>query len=245
MNPYAIPSLVAIIVLTCLGVYVPYKNPKSSLNRIFALLMFVCAIWALGEFGGRIALEPEGALMWIRAMYLGGAFVGPTFLHFTLAFTEKGILQRKLTYPIIYGLGFVFLYLALATNLFIEGVEPAYYGFTRLFGPAFYGHSAYLIGCLVTGTILLCHAYLKATEPLEKKHKLYVMLWVLVPVICGLPTSVILPAFLDIKVVELGTILTAGVGVFVAYAVLRYKLFVIPPISKFFIPTPRRTCAPK
>lgn len=37
MNTYAIPSLIALIVGICMGVYVPYKNPRGTIYPLAEL----------------------------------------------------------------------------------------------------------------------------------------------------------------------------------------------------------------
>jgi len=233
MNPWALPSFIAGIVSICMGAYVLYKNPKKSLNRLFSLLMLLSAVWTFGEFASRISSEPTQALIWIKILNTAMPFLGPGVLHFALVFTEqKKLSQSKLLLPILYGIGFMFLYFVWATDLFVKGIWRAYWGFMDVHGPMFPVQSMYLAICMFIAIILFFYAYLKAVELKDKKRKLYVLTGGLIPAIGGIVVNLMFPIFFGFEIVPLATLFFACGGVFFAYAILKYKLFIVEPATE-------------
>ncbi len=238
MNPYAIPSLVAAILGACIGFYVLHKDPKSTINRIFTLLAFVITVWCFGQFMHRITQEAT-SLMWYRVSAFGWCFVGGMVLHFALIFAKREkILRNKLVYLVLYGPPIIFLYLAWSTDLIFQlKITEMPWGNTVLPGDLVWTYTIYIFLYIVLGAYFCSRVYKKSFVSVEKKQSLILIGAFLIPLVISSTTDLVLP-MIGIVVMELAALSCVVAAGIVAYAILKYKLFVLPPITKFFVPAP-------
>ena len=73
MNYYALLPLIAFSANVSLGWYILYKDSKKNVNRIFSLVTFALAIWALGNFFTFTSVDSEIALHWDKLAILGSS----------------------------------------------------------------------------------------------------------------------------------------------------------------------------
>ena len=107
-NPHALPppllqilpALIAAITCFSISAFVYSKDKTSDLNKFFALYNSCLGLWNLGDFFVIISDTPSSALLWDRFAYVGGVFLGPLWIYFSLAFTE--IKSEKATYRILW-----------------------------------------------------------------------------------------------------------------------------------------------
>jgi hypothetical protein len=95
MNLYVLSQVIIAIWLICLGVYVLKKNPKSSVNGLFALFVLSFTIPFIDDIWSQPPAPIATYLFWWRVDFI--LFVVPLtiFLHFTLIFPRwKRVLGR-------------------------------------------------------------------------------------------------------------------------------------------------------
>jgi PAS domain S-box-containing protein len=121
-------EIIAILVFFCLasaiityglGVSVYTKNPRSSVHRLFLLVMFSASYWAAGEFLIWQSTGPEEVLFWLKASSFWTLVIA-FILHFLLAFTRHSLSERRnLKYLItfMYLPALLLSFIGISTNL--------------------------------------------------------------------------------------------------------------------------------
>ncbi|MBU4256424.1 MAG: DUF835 domain-containing protein [Candidatus Thermoplasmatota archaeon] len=241
MNPYAIPSLAALIVSICMGVYVLYKNPKSSLNRSFALVMLTCVIWQFGEIMVRISTGGEMTLFWSKFTHVGVFFIPSAVLYFALTFQLKKsvFIRNKIVGFLLFIPGFIFLPL-LKTNLIISHVQWFYWGYDIVNGPYFIFYLLYYGLFILWSITVLISSYRQTDAKIRKKQIELITIWTFIPAFFGAIFNFVVPNFIDIVIFPVACILTIFAAPFLAYAILKYKLFIIEPKAENEIETPQK-----
>ncbi len=227
---FAFLSLVGSIFSFFLGVFVYSKNPKEKLNLLFMLFCSSFFIMGLAEYGMRTADNYEIALIWAK---IGSLHMFPvSFLfHFSIIFFEKfNKIIKKLLYLSIYFPAAFFINLALSTDIFEKGPIKKYWGWT--FGAQDSSlvlniYYFWMFGLIIFSFILFFWTYYK--KPIS--NKTYQAKFIL----AGSLISFLIFYFTDftnffsfqIEIPEFGIFgFTICVG-FIAYAMVKYQLFVL------------------
>jgi len=210
MSIFALISLFSFIICIILGLLIYFTQVKyvfhNDLSKIFMLLCLTLALsWAIIEFGYRQANDFSTAYSWLKlnvAWYLTISFL----LHFIILYTEnKKLLERKITYLIIYGPSIVFIIVDISTNLLITAPIKEAWGWT--YGipeyPLFHGLSS--TWAAFSGIFCLYMAveyYLNQKNIRKKSITKYVMFGLLIPVGIAFNTEWLFP-IAGIKVPEM------------------------------------------
>ncbi|MFH1722250.1 MAG: DUF835 domain-containing protein [Candidatus Altiarchaeota archaeon] len=232
MNPYSFLTFFAFIVNSALGVYVFLKRPHQKSNQMFSLLLFSVVWWTFGRymlFNSSSAFE---ALLWGKFTYLGVAFMGVLFLHFTMIYPKEDVDSTKISdLLVLLYLIPIFFALLLPTSLFISGVEHYYFGYDIQRGQFFYLFALYLTATILYGMSRFYRAYVKAYSFLEKKQMKYLLLAVSVVAIAGLFADIIMPLF-GLRIFPAASWLTVFMAAFIARGMHKYDLMVITPATE-------------
>ena len=117
-NPFALLSLIAVVVNFSLIILISLKGAKNEVNRWFSLLLLFIVLWGVSEFLGRISGSVEGSLFWGYIGRPGWVFVSVILFSFALTFIGRVDVTRSRLYQILaFGSGFIFLFLSWNTNL--------------------------------------------------------------------------------------------------------------------------------
>src|SRR5512137_276574 len=120
MSAFSLLSLLASVISTCFGTIVLFRDPKRRLNQVFFLFSLIGSFWAFTEFGYRQAESLSAAQFWMRASALGELSV-PLEAHFVLYFTGQAkLLEKRLTYLLLYAPALAFTGLELAGPFAME-----------------------------------------------------------------------------------------------------------------------------
>jgi len=79
-----------------LGGWVYFKNPRSSINRIFFLLAVSASIWVLSSFLENQSLTPYLTNLFLRIEFAAASITAYFFLLFCLSFHEAHLLPPPL-----------------------------------------------------------------------------------------------------------------------------------------------------
>ncbi len=233
-NPFALLSLLAIVVNLSLIILIQVKGTKNEANRWFVLLLVALIIWGVGEFFGRLSTTAEASSFWGYIGVPGWIFISVVFFSFVLTYIgKKSILENRFGRFIIFGPGLVFLFLSWNTNLIsnndISTSIKVPWGWDDLtVAPYFWVFVVWLESFFLISVYLLTRFYFKLRDEVRKKQTLLIIIAVLIPIIGGSLTDAILPIF-NIQVVPIAILLTSVMGMIVTYATIRFRLFVISP----------------
>jgi len=234
MNPYAIPSLVSAIVALTLGIYVLFKNPKSKVNITFSMVTFFATAWFLIEF--ITYFVPLGTTeQLINVEWICRVFVVAFFLNFALVFPrDRKILTHKWGYLVIFAPAIV---LSIIMFNFMRGIETFYWGFAPSLTFPVRLYVVYFFICLFAALSLFINAYQNPRSDIEKNQVRWLLCGSALIIIYNLASAVIL--LLNVYPgPELNNVLVTVALALYSVGIIRYKLFVLPPISRFIVPVP-------
>ncbi len=225
MHAIIIISLFTIFLYTALGIYVLTKNPHERTNKIFALLMLTFIIWAVGTLN--LALIQENAsleevVLHMRLQLSGVILALTLFVFFALAFTKtENAFKNPLTYLIIIP-SLYMLYMIWTSDVShiertafstIAVAKPELFLFSTIFG--------------VAGIYLLFRHYMTSKYRERGQAKL-ILTGAITAILVAVTINIILPMLFDIYLLALSTLAPAVMGIFFAYAVYQYGLFIRP-----------------
>lgn len=238
---YALLSLTAVIINIMLGTYVMLRNPKHSGAKIFGLMMVCFVIFAFGEFGKRILpMDASNHVIFLdRISWIGISLVGGVFLYLALMFPRRNeILDNKITYIALFLPSIIFLYFVWATDLLITGTHNYYWGMGTTYSDLFIVFAIIFELYLLVGLYLFYRIYKKTTSKTEKVQSVMILIGAAIPIVGGTVTNVIFPAF-GLEIVPLLSLFLTFSGIFIAYAIIKYKLLILEPITEpFVVPGP-------
>jgi len=239
---YALLSLAAAVICIMLGTYVMLRNPKHSGAKVFGLMMIFFMIFSIGEFGKRICpIDASNYVIFLdRMSWIGTSFIGGMFLYLALMFPRRNkILDNKITYLLLFFPSVIFLYIVWATDLLIIGTENYYWGMGTTYNdPLFIVFCIILELYLIMGLYLFYRSYKKTTSKIEKAQSIMMLIGAAIPIVGGTVTNVMFPVF-GLKIVPLLSLFLTFSGIFIAYAIVKYKLLIIEPVAEpFIVPAP-------
>lgn len=225
MHPIIIISLFTISLYTALGIYVLTKNPHERTNKIFALLMLIFIIWAMGTLNLALIQENtslEDGVLHMK-LQLSGVIVALTlFVFFALALPKtKNAFKSPLTY-LTFIPSFYLLYVTWTSDVSsiersvfptISETKPELFLFSTIFG--------------VAGIYLLFRHYMTSKYRQREQAKL-ILTGAIIAIMVAVTINIILPMFLNVYSLALSTLAPAVMGIFFAYAVYEYGLFIRP-----------------
>jgi diguanylate cyclase (GGDEF)-like protein len=216
------------VLLADLGIAI-FKHKVRHL-RFFTLLMLVSCVYALSFLLQHLSSDRSEFLQGTRVQYLGAAFVSPMLLFFIMDFC--GLKQRAwlIVSALIIPVGAVFLVFTYSFN----GIYFGESSFTTdpmpllLFsGSVFriiyfiYSYSVMLIA------LIICVVYRSKRDALFKKHSMYIIVAMSIPMFGNLLT-----AFLKLFPIDLTPVFASIMGTIVAYTLMFTGIFQVAPLAR-------------
>lgn len=226
MNIYALILLSAIAISISLGLSVYCLNRKATLNKLFMLILITNAYWSFCTFMMSQSTTLGGAVFWEKALFLW-PFLVALLLHFTLVFTESGLLKRKLIYFALYFPPFLFSLVDLTTNLISSTPRLKVWGYATTVPldsvvSRIDGIWAAVIGILVL--FFFVRYYNRVIDRTKKKQTKFVAFGIMVAIVVAMTTDSIF-AVMSIDFPVSGSIAGSLASLFVVYAIIKYELF--------------------
>lgn len=211
-------SLSTIYIYTALGVYFLKKNPRERINKLFALFMLIFVIWSFLAYDTGIANDLNDAALYIKIELIGLIVALAIFLFYSISLVKEKILQKPLIYlilvPSIYLIYLVWtLPMISEQSMFIAGINKEFYLFSTVFG--------------VAGIYLLLRHYMASKYRQHEQTKL-ILAGAIASIILAVTANIILPMFFSKYIPGLSTFPPAVLGIFFAYSIYQYGLFIRP-----------------
>jgi len=235
MNIFTFLHFFAFLAYLYLAIFILIKDPKSALNRVFAVPPACFAVWSFGLiFIYNPNIPKDTAILFGNITSIGWTNFPIFFLWFALIFTEKKkILKTKIIYPLIFILPFLLIYKQWTGFLRVDYIKQPW-GWRGVWSGSIWAYLFYLyyLSFIATGLYLILNFGRKTEEPLKKKQAKVIFVAALVSLILGTLTDVILPE-LNIRMIppSLGNVITLIWASGMAYAITKYKLMVITPVA--------------
>jgi len=230
---FTVLSLLAAAISILFAVLVFSKDHRSSLSRVFILLCASMFYWAFAEFQMRLADTAGLAHFWLRANCLW-PFVLALLFHFTLIFTrQRWLLERKLTYFLLYGSAAVFSLIDLTTEQLSSGPAKEYWGWTYTYPDTLANQveTVYVAGFgLMAGWFAVRFYLTRQKGSVSRKQSALVLTGLALPMIIGILGEVVLPSLFRTRTPELTDVaFAAGTGSLLGFAIWKYQLFAVTP----------------
>lgn len=222
---HAIISLFTIFLYSTLGIYVLAKNPHERSNKVFVLLMLIFILWAMGTYNLGLIAEnaPLSELVLHMRLQLSGFIIALTlFVFFAIEFTKaKDAFKSPFTY-LITAPSLYLLYIIWTSD--VSRLERIAFSTMTETKPELFLSST-IFG--VAGIYLLLRHYMSSKYRERGLSKL-ILTGAIAAILSAVIVNIILPMFFDVYLLELSTLAPAIMGIFFAYAVYEYGLFVRP-----------------
>ncbi len=231
MNIYAFFSFLGAIISFAIAIFSYSKNPKGSLNRIFAILCLSVSFYGFIEFGLRQADNLEEALFWFffTPIYV---LIATLWIHFMLLFSEKyNIRDKKWIIFSIYlftmGLVFINFYL----YVYRMEIELDYWGWdygdltNPLLSFFLYLSFTYILFCFVFGLYLSIWVYFNSSSSNKKQQAKFISIGCIIPVLLFLLTDFFISTILQLKFPSFSVFGYSFSCLFIFYAIWKYELF--------------------
>ncbi|MFH2231864.1 MAG: ATP-binding protein [Patescibacteria group bacterium] len=225
-------QFITFVLNTSIGVFILAKNPRSNVNRAFALFALATGGWNLSIFLTLSEIGP--GLLWGRLAFSFGAVMAAGLLRFVHIFPEK-TKRWKFWSVFSWILAAVFFILA-ASPLMIKTVEIAGDGINYITGE--FNPLPYLIWTIYfLGTLayIIFISWVKSVRSrgLVRRQMLSVTIAVTLHFVLSLITNLLLPIFAgDFRWNNLGPIFTIFIIVLIGHAIIRYRFLEIRWVIK-------------
>ena len=225
------------LIYSYLLVFVLWKNPKSLLNKICAVLLACFAVWSFGSIF--IYYNPHATKDTIRLFDNVGSIGWISFASFSLWFAlifaeKKKILKTKIIYPSIFILPLLFIYKQWTGFLTVDYIKQLW-GWSNVWADSIWTYLFYLyyISFMIMVLYLILNFGRKTEEPIKKKQAKIIFVTGLVSLVFSTLTDVILTELniYTLHLDNLGNVITLIWAFGMVYAIAKYKLMVITPVA--------------
>lgn len=204
-----------------IGLTVYSKNPKSVTHIIYGLLSLTLLLWSVANYFSLRTATDEGSLLVVRLIFICVVVQNSLFYIFTTVYPS--VRKPRFSFKkLAFGAYSALLVGLIATGYVVTGFENG----NVVVGPAialFILHAGFTV---IAGFRNLLR--IKQTSETQKRQLIYgsLVLWCVVPV-----TNFVLPSAFDFTLfVRFSSLFVLLFNAFIAYAILRYKLFDIRSI---------------
>ncbi|MDP1808434.1 MAG: diguanylate cyclase [Actinomycetota bacterium] len=219
-------SLAAGLIVIFLGQYIYYHDPRVRLNRIFFAFCIVAAISSFGEFMYRQSDSPAAAYFWVKLTGMSYILIIAAAVHFALVFTEnQTALKKRWPFFLLYGSAVLLFVIGTVSPISIIK-QPWGYDFAARLRIVY---SALTVWSIFPGILpfLLCLRFFFKTTGRKHRQAALMSLAFIFPNIIGSATRISRGFGLEIpSIASIGQVFLV---LFVAYAIMRYELFVVSP----------------
>ncbi len=234
------PSLFATLVMGGLAVFIYLRNPYNLLNKLFITFLLLATLWSGSEFISSLQSSSHMAEIFLRIGALGWGLMGVVFLNFVFVLTRRWTTLNRLFIVVVSIVpSFIFLYLIWRTN-YIISYDLMYVGgvWDAPPGPLFWIFASWSLVIHFIPSVWLLATFARETKnTFEKNRTLLILVAIFLPYSVILAVTII-PALLgfisDVQVIieRISLPLSGAFMVaMIAYAILRYRLFVISPTT--------------
>ena len=233
LNPYGIPLILSSIIMLAAAKRI-WSLGFSRGERPFAFLLVACAIYSTAYAMEISSASLDLILFWIKAEYLGTAFIPALFILFSLHFTGRANNLSKYSLTALFIIPAITLILVFTVEhhdlvyqdiyLNMEGLFPII-GFNM--GPWYWVHVLFIVFGILFSNLLLLQLWLN-TNPVHRKPISIVLTGSLIPWLGYIfYISRLGPWYIDF----MPYFISAG-SLIIAWGLVRHGLFELIPIAR-------------
>lgn len=219
-------SVITVVVNLLLGFVTLWKNPKSSSNRLLALLTLNLAFYAIANYYSLHADSAEATLLWIRIVMVGGSFMGPIIYLLVSAFPNQEVPISRYTLYSIWLFACITAGFALSPYLFTSVIyEPG--NIQPQPGPAIPIFALNFLGFIVFSGVTLVHKYRRSTGVTRTQIRYLLAGIILTFSLMALTAFILVNLFHNSAFVVFGPFSTLIFVGCVSYAIVRHRFLEI------------------
>lgn len=234
MNIFTIFPLISAVIAFFMGAFIFAKNTKNPLNILFMLFCLSYSSVCYSEFSMRYAESYATAYFWLKLTFLFPLALSFLF-HFCLIFSKiSKNKSKKILFPLIYIPTGILIYLDFVTPLILVGPQKKNWGWTYLYQENSFLLNFYLLWVIllpVLSIILCVRCYYITTDHRKKLQAKYFSIGVFFSLIIYLIFDFVLAIIFESDIPEFGTTSFTLTSILIGYAIWKYKLFKLDPIS--------------
>ena len=228
---------ILLLISTSITLYIAFYSWNKRLNPnayFFSLVMVAVSIWSICGAFEMASVDMATKIIWSQISYLGIVLIGPTFLMFTMSYTDhKKYLNKRFAAAFMIIPAIILFFVA--TNSWYGLIWPTITptssqpGAILIYGHGiiFYLNSVYTYILLITGILLLLQSIIRSPK-LFQKPALMVLIGAIIPTIAN---TFYLTEYSPIIGLDLTPFAFTITGILVAYSIFKYKLLDIMPIA--------------
>jgi len=232
ITTFALTSLLSSFICLLLGNFVYSLNRKKISNKVFGLTCLSISYWAFTDFMLLQAESIERAHLWYKFGFLWPFTIALLF-HFLLIFTGKTkILNKKLTFFLVYAPALFFSIVEATTDLIGGELITTNWGYTYIFPETsllLCVASTWLFALGFFG-LILCIRHQTNVSGIKKIQAKFVTIAISIPLSASLVLQ-IFPIISGLSIPDFSVHSTTALCIFVVYAIWKYDLFVLNPIT--------------
>ena len=206
-----------------LGSVIASKNHRSPIALSYGVFVFFVAAWSLGLAMFRLTTDFSIAILWAKFYYVSAAYIGASFLYFSLVFPDKLSPSKKQIYFILVSAVIMGGLIALPGFLTKEVVGREWGKEVILGNGAYLLFSLYFIGMFGTALYRMFRLYL-SRQGLIRSQAVYIFWGVFIAGIFGVFFNLYLPWIGNYKFIWGGPLFTVIMIICIGYAIARYRL---------------------
>lgn len=211
------------VVSLFLGILVYSKNRNKRKSVFFVYYFFAIAFWSLSYYLWQISNNAEEALFWCRILMIGAILIPVFYLNFIIDFLNLYPKKKKIVY-LNYFFVIFFLFIN-STPYFVESVsQKSPFMFWPDSGPLYLPFLFFFFFLVLYGWYLLISGSKKTEDKTKKQQIKYFLIGTGLGFIGGATNY---PLWYDIPILPYGNILVSFGGIFIAFSILKYRLFQI------------------
>ncbi|MFH1548053.1 MAG: ATP-binding protein [Candidatus Omnitrophota bacterium] len=230
--------IVSTLINLVIATYVLYKGPKKTVNQSLSLFVYSVSAWSLFNLLVSVLKDMRWVTFFGHWCFATGALIFITILYFSIVFPKPPTEHKKLNYgiPILnYStiiLGAIFFFLS-----FTKFIQRDVYSLpTGIFRPKVGVlhplYVAYIVGSVSLSLSYLFKKWKTVKIGIEATQLKVLFTGLLIATSLAIFTNAILPALGFPQLVSLGPTFSVILVGFVAYAIVRYRLFDITVVVK-------------
>lgn len=229
-------NVLNVVISLVLGILVLYRNPRSKVNQIFSLYCLSIVYWDFVDLNIVTAESLSRAQFWSALDAFGPTLATAFILHFIVEFTEQSKLIRE---KLIYFAAYIPLIILSIVDIGTGAITGTVTAVENGWGLDLAGDSLYFLVSPVTGSIVIAtffislflsiRYYQRSIDPIKKKQSSFVIIGI---VLLGLLYSFDgLMKILQVEFPEISVFGFTMLSLVIGYAVTRYEMFTIDPIT--------------
>jgi PAS domain S-box-containing protein len=220
-------QLVTLIINIFLLLVVVVKFFNAKLGRTFLFIIVPMTIWSLFDFVGSTTTSTAIAFVCERVSEAAATFVGPGLLLFVLTIAYPRALSNIWRRVGLFIPSCIVSGIALTTTLFTTSVTRASWGYDIAHTKEYIFLGIFVASLSALAVIAALSAYHKLNNLQKTQMKFFIAAF-LVPLIGGIITEVVAPAF-NLQILPMTTALSSITSIIIVYAISRYEFFSITP----------------